>query len=199
MIERKLITSREEWLEWRKPDVTASQVGALFNCHPYVTPLRIYAEKRGTEFLVEDNKVMRRGRWLEPAVKKAVEETRPEWRLEQMQHYYRDPDLRLGATPDFAIYGDPRGFGILQAKSVAPSVYAREWDDGREVPLWIILQAATEAMVADADFIAVAALLVDAHNMEVAIHEMPRNRAAEEKIKKAVEMFWQNVTARHRA
>jgi len=193
MIERLKITSREEWLGWRKRDVTASQIGALFNCHPYVTPLRLYAEQRGTEFVVEDNNAMRRGRWLEPAIAKAVEEVRPEWKLEQAAHYLRDSDLRIGATPDFYIHGDPRGLGILQAKSVAPSVYAREWNNGGEVPLWIILQASTEAMLASADFIVVAALLVDAHQMDVSIHEMSRSSAAEDKIKKAVETFWQNV------
>jgi predicted phage-related endonuclease len=192
-IERRTIATREEWLEWRKQDVTASTVGALFNCHPYTTPLRLYAEKRGTEFLYEDNRAMRRGRWLEPAVAKAVEEERPSWRLEPASHYYRDPVRRLGATPDFYIHGDSRGLGVLQAKSVAPSVYAREWNDGAEAPLWILLQAVTEGMLVDAAFVAVAALLVDAHNMEVAIHEMPRNLAAEAKIVRAVEDFWTSV------
>ena len=193
MIERRAVTNRAEWLDWRKQDVTASNVGALFNCHPYVTALRLYAEKRGTEFLNEDNPAMRRGRWLEPAVAKAVEEIRPDWKLMPAQHYLRDTDLKIGATPDFYITGDPRGIGICQTKTVAPSVYAREWNDGAEVPLWIILQAATEAMLSNADFIVVAALLVDAHHMDVSIHEMPRNSAAEDKIKKAVETFWQNV------
>jgi predicted phage-related endonuclease len=192
-VQHLAITGREQWLELRKPDITASTIGALFNCHPYTTPLKIYAEKRGTEFNIEDNKVMRRGRWLEPAVRKAVEEERPNWKLVEPNEYLRDPDYRIGATPDFYITGDARGKGILQAKSVAPSVYARDWNDGAEVPLWIILQAVTEAMLANADFIVVAALLVDAHNMEVAIHEMPRNPAAEEKIRKAVETFWQNI------
>ena len=192
-IQHFAITSRDQWLDLRKPDVTASTIGALFNCHPYNTALKLYAEKRGTEFITEDNKVMRRGRWLEPAVKKAVEELRPDWKLIEPNEYLRCPDLKLGATPDFYIMGDPRGKGILQAKSVAPSVYARDWNDGAEVPLWIILQAVTEAMLADADFVVVAALLVDAHNMDCAIHEMPRNPAAEDKIKKAVAMFWQNI------
>ena len=192
-IQHFAITSRDQWLDLRKPDVTASTIGALFNCHPYNTALKLYAEKRGTEFITEDNKVMRRGRWLEPAVKKAVEELRPDWKLVEPNEYLRCPDLKLGATPDFYIMGDQRGKGILQAKSVAPSVYARDWNDGAEVPLWIILQAVTEAMLADADFVVVAALLVDAHNMDCAIHEMPRNPAAEDKIKKAVAMFWQNI------
>ena len=192
-IEKREIKSREEWLEWRKQDVTASTIGALFNCHPYTTPLRLYAEKRGTEFIHEDNKAMRRGRWMEPAVAKAVEEMRPEWKLEPARHYLRDPELRLGATPDFYIHGDPRGLGICQTKTVAPSVYARDWADGVEVPLWIILQASVEAMLANADFIAIAALLVDAHNMDISIHEMPRNPAAEAKIREAVARFWHDI------
>lgn len=193
MIEKLDITSRDQWLEWRRRDVTASTTGALFDAHPYTTRLKLYAEKRGTEFVVEDNKTLRRGRWMEPAVRKAVEETRPEWTLEQATHYLRDPELRIGATPDFYIHGDPRGLGVLQAKSVAPSVYARDWNDGAEVPLWIILQASQEAMLANADFIAIAALLVDAHNMECVIHEMQRNPAAEEKIRKAAAEFWKSV------
>src|SRR5580765_176161 len=183
MIERRSITSKEVWLEWRKQDVTASVVGALFNCHDYTTPLRLYAEKRGTEFIHQDNLAMRRGRWLEPAVAKAVEELRPDWTLEPARHYLRDPELRLGATPDFYIHGDPRGLGILEAKTVAPSVYTRDWGDGLEVPLYHILQASVAAMLADADSIVIAALLVDAHNMDVSIHEMPRNPAAEQKIR----------------
>ena len=199
-IERREITSREEWLEWRKADMNASNIGALFHCHPYVTALRLYAEKRGTEFPFEDNKAMRRGRWLEPAVGKAVEELRPNWVVLPAHEYLRDPDLRLGATPDFyvdvtgkydASGNNPRG--ILQTKTVAPSVYARDWNDGTEVPLWIILQATVEAMLADADFIAIAALLVDAHNMDCVIHEMERNPAAEDKIKRVVKEFWSNV------
>ena len=94
-IERREITTREEWLQWRKQDITASSIGALFNCHPYTTALKLYTEKRGTEFVVEDNKAMRRGRWMEPAVAKAVEETRPEWQLFPAKEYLRDPELRL--------------------------------------------------------------------------------------------------------
>ena len=98
-VQHLAITSREQWLELRKPDITASTIGALFNCHPYTTPLKIYAEKRGTEFDTQDNKVMRRGRWLEPAVKKAVEELRPDWKLVEPNEYLRDPDYRSSELP----------------------------------------------------------------------------------------------------
>lgn len=193
MIVSKEITTRDEWLEWRKADVTASVVGALFGVHPYTTALRLYVEKRGVEFENKDNAAMRRGRWLEPAVAKAVEEMRPEWRLRLPGVYLRDPDLRLGCTPDYLIEGDARGIGVLQAKTVAPSVYQRDWDGGATVPTWIVLQCATEMMLADAKFGAVAALLVDAHAMDVVIHELPRHPEAEQKITEAVKQFWLDV------
>jgi predicted phage-related endonuclease len=194
-VERLPVLSREQWLQWRRQDITASNVGGLFGAHPYTTALRIYAEKRGVEFDDEDNKAMRRGRWLEPAVGKAVSEIRPEWRVEPAAVYLRDPELRLGATPDFFIYGDPRGLGVLQAKSVAPHIFARDWDHGRDVPLWIVLQATCEMMLADAAFGAVAVLTVDPFNMDVAILEVPRNPSAELKIVGAVMRFWQMVEA----
>jgi predicted phage-related endonuclease len=193
MIERHPIVDRAEWLEWRKQDVTASRVGALFGAHPYETALRLYAEKRGVEFPNVDNKTMRRGRWLEPAVATAVEEERPDWKLRAPKVYLRDPELRLGATPDFYIDGDPRGLGVLQCKTVAPSVYARDWLGGSEIPFWITLQTLTEMMLSDAAFGVVAALLVDPHSMEVAILDVPRHPPSEEKIRERVREFWQNV------
>ena len=194
-VERRIITDREEWLSWRKHDITASRIGALFDCHPYETALRLYAEQRGVEFIVEENSAMRRGRWCEPAGIEAVTEKRPEWALERAKVYLRDPVLKLGATPDAFITNDPRGLGVLQIKTVAPSVFYREWDEGREVPLWITLQCLTEMMLAEAVFGAVAMLLIDPHAMDCYIHEVPRNQQAENKIVRSVEDFWRMVEA----
>jgi predicted phage-related endonuclease len=195
MIERRPITDRAEWLEWRKADVTASNVGALFGVHPYVTALRLYAEKRGTEFepLDEQSKILRRGRWLEPAVANAVAELRPDWRFSRATDYLRNPELRLGATPDFYIASDKGSRGVLQIKTVAPSVWDRDWQKGAEPPLWVLLQAATEMMLDDAAFAAVGVMLVDPHNMEVAICEFERNFVVEAKIILAVGEFWKRV------
>jgi predicted phage-related endonuclease len=201
-IERIPIIDRDTWLAGRKHDVTASTIGALFGCHPYVTALRLYAEKRGTEFPdTADDKIMRRGRWLEPAVARAVEELRPQWQLTQAREYFTDATLRLGATPDYWIdevganvvdpWNKPRG--ILQIKTAAPSVFERDWKKGAEPPLWVLLQASTEMMLTDAAFAAVAVMLVDAHAMDVMICDLPRNPAVEEKIIHAVGEFWRMV------
>jgi len=152
------------------------------------------------QFEAGDNAVLRRGRWMESAVKFAVEELRPEWKLRAPNVYLRDPKLRLGCTPDFYIDGDPRGLGVLQAKSVAPSVYERDddingWDGGKRVPPFIAGQAAVEAMITDAAFCVVAALVVDPFNMDCVIHELPRRSDVEENIRATVKKFWADVAA----
>jgi predicted phage-related endonuclease len=193
MIEQRTITDRSEWLRWRPADVTASVVGAVFGVHPYKTALRLYAEKRGTEFVESSSDFLEGREDLEPAVVRRVKRQRPHWTLTEARTYYRDPDLRLGATPDYLIHDDPRGLGVLEVKTAEPAIYYRDWIDGDEPPLWIILQAVTQAMLADAAFAAIAIMRIDARNLETKIHEIARNPEAEEKIKTAVAGFWKMV------
>lgn len=195
-VETRQITDRQQWLQWRKQFVTASRIGGLpiFDCHPYYTPLRIYAELRGVEFDTDDdNKVLRRGRWLEPAVQRAVEELRPDWKLDTPNVFICDPDIGIGCTPDFFVRDSTGRRGILQAKTVAPSVYAREWASGEEAPLWVVLQALTEAMLSNAEFAAIAVMLVDPHFMDVQIIDVPRHASAEMRITAEVFRFMGDV------
>ena len=182
---------REEWLRWRRRDVTASSIGALFGCHPFTTALRLYVEKRGLEFPERDDRVLRRGRWMEPAVALAVSEEKPDWQIEPAREYVCAPSLRLGCSPDFFIQGDARGIGVLQTKTVAPHVFEREWAEGP--PFWIQLQVLTEMLLTDVTFGVVAALKVHAFDMELALHEMFRHPGAENRILSAVKLFWDNV------
>jgi hypothetical protein len=155
--------------------------------------LRLYMEKAGVEFSEQDNPVMRRGRLLEPAVGLAVADERPDWTVRPAKEFFCDNERRIAATPDFFIEGDPRGLGILQAKSAAPSVFQRDWSAGTEVPFWITLQALTEMLLTDAAFGAVAVLCVDPFDLTCSIHELTRHPAAEAKIIAAVKQFWDDV------
>ena len=193
MIERHPVTDRTSWLAMRKKDVTASAVGALFGVHPYETMYGLYAQKCGLELPEPDDAVLRRGRLLESAVAAAVAEQKPEWRIEKATEYLRDPELRLGATPDFYIHGDPRGLGVLQAKTVAPSVFKRDWVDGKP-PFWISLQNATEMMLEkDAVFGVVAPLIVDPYKLDCPLFEIPRHGGVEKRITEATKKFWDSI------
>jgi predicted phage-related endonuclease len=192
--QRWTITSNEEWLERRKRHVTASVVGGLFGCHPYTSALRLYVEKSGVELPAPASSVLRRGRLLEPAVAAAVAEEHPEWRLEKCREYYFDDDVKIGATPDFLIHNDPRGLGVLQTKTAAPSVFLRDWSD-TDPPFWIVLQTLTEAMLTEAAFAVVAVLVVDPFELACPLYDVPRHSGSEYRIIEAVTKFWADVAA----
>jgi hypothetical protein len=163
-------------LPQRKRDVTGSRIGGLFGAHPYVSALRLYLEHSGVEFPEpEETPVTRRGNILQSAVGVAAHLQRPDWKIIENKFYYRDPNLRLGATPDFLIEGDPRGLGVLQAKTAAPSKFEGEWEAGKSIPFWIVLQTLIECMLTDAAFGAVAVMRVDAYNLACPILEIPRH------------------------
>lgn len=188
-VERISSKERTEWLKARHQDVTASAVGALFGCHPYMTALELYLEKTTEEIEDVDNAVLRRGRILESAVAAAAAETKG-WEPAKCEHYYRNPALRLGATPDYLI--NTTGLCPLQCKTVDPRVFERDWEPDSQPPLWIQLQVLTEAMLLDAPEGWVGALVLS-RNYPDHYYRVERNAGAEARIIKAVEEFWARV------
>lgn len=192
MIEKHPITDRESWLAMRKPDVTASVIGALFGAHPYETALGLFVDKSGYEMPAFDSDVLWRGLLYESAVAVAAGQKHPEWKITKANEYLRDPDARIGATPDFWIEGDPRGRGVLQAKTVAPREFKANWTDDQP-PFWISLQTITEMMLGEVSWGVVAALVVDPYRPFVQLYEVPRHPGAETRLRTAVAQFWQDV------
>lgn len=193
MIQRIPITDRQSWLDLRKRDVTASAVGALFDVHPYVSRYALFAEKTGLDVPDTTNAMLEWRLILESAVGAAVERQRPGWKIVKATEYLRDPELRLGATPDFYIEGDPRGLGILQAKTAAPSSFEKSWSDDSP-PFWVAIQNATELMLdRRAAFGAVACLIIDPWKLECPIYDIPRHEGVEGRIRDAVTTFWGDV------
>jgi predicted phage-related endonuclease len=186
------ITSREQWLELRKQDVTASAVGALFGLHPYETPAGLWAAKIGGVQLPQDEKTLRRGRIFEDAVAKAFLEERPGWRIKKATVYLRAPEIRIGATPDFFLTTPEGERGILQAKTVAPFVFKRHWTD-TTVPTWIALQTLTEMMLARVNIGMIGALVIDSYDPQLHLYNVPRHEAAERRLQDSVIRFWDDV------
>ena len=198
MIERLTPKDRKTWLSLRTRDVTASTVGALFGAHDFLTPFELWAVKAGRlDRSSEETPAMQRGRLLEPVAVQLLREQRPEWKVEHNAAdnvYFRDPAARLGATPDVIVEAPGRGKGVVQIKSVEASVYRRKWlvDGNPEVPVWIALQAAVEAYLTEAQWAAVAPLVIG-HGLEMPLVEVDLEDGLIDAIKARVAEFWKLV------
>jgi hypothetical protein len=203
-VETWTVTDRAAWLRWRRKDVTASVAAAVLNAHDpdIMTPYKLWAMKTPDpkrpglmmyEEPKEETEAMERGRLLEPVAVELIRRRRPEWKVWQPNAYWRNPKVRLGATPDaLAIDPDRAGFGVVQIKSVEPSVFRRKWisDDGAmEPPLWIGIQTLVEAYLTGASWAAVApmrvgyGLYIDLLPIEIHLKLMAR-------LEQAVSEFW---------
>ena len=201
-VERIPITSRDEWLAMRRNDVTASDVAAVCGVDPQRTALQVYAEKIGIFAGRPDEAIMRRGRWLEPAVIEALADLRPEWETRRARVYLRDDTIRIGASPDVvAIDPERDGVGNVQCKVVARPVFLRDWcHDGNgdgpvAVPLAYQLQTLTEAMLMGATWAVVAALVIDTYSADLVVEPVELHAGAWDQIRAAVSRFWADVAA----
>ena len=177
----------------RTQDITASVIGALFDLHPYTTIYALYAFHRGADLGdVKESTVMRRGHALEPVVAHEIKKRHPNWKILRNKYYYRDPELRIGATPDFLIEGDERGPGLLQTKTVASSVFRRHWSEDNP-PFWIALQAQTELMMTGLHWGIIAPLVVGDFAFDIHEYEVPHHAGAQAKIRTAAAEFWKAV------
>jgi len=191
MIERHRITSREQWLGLRASDLTASDVGAAAGVDPHKTTLKLYAEKTGLLMADGDNNLMRRGRWLEPAVIEALRDQHPDWQITQPRLYLRDTELRLGATPDAIAQTNEPGLTNIQCKVVSRPAYERDWQAGP--PMAYVLQTLTEGLLLDAARSFVAALVLDTYSAELELHPVHRHSGAEARVQAIAAEFWGNV------
>lgn len=180
----------------RGQDMTASDLGALAGVDPYKTPLQLYAEKTGQLPGPPDNVMMRRGRWLEPAVIEAIREEHPDWEVRRLKTYFRDPALRIGATPDSIIQTDEPGLTNCQLKVVAAPEFARHWSD--DPPMRYILQTLCEGMLMDVERSLLAALVISTYSADLHLFAVSRHASAERRIRTLVEQFWDNVASGRR-
>jgi len=193
MIERHAIPPGMRLHPLRATDLTASDIGAAVGVDPYKSRLALYAEKTGMLMPQADNNAMRRGRWLEAAVLSAIREENPDWEVRPANIYLRDPQLRLGATPDALAATDQPGVTNIQCKVVNRPSYERDWAAGP--PLHYQLQTLAEGMLLRADQSLIAALVIDTYSAELYLHPVPRHEAAEARVEAIAIRFWEDVAA----
>ena len=199
MIQSRPVTDRAEWLGWRKRNVNASEVAALFGpkVRPGLTPLKLWALKTGKIEDDADNPAMRRGRLFEPVVIEILKEDHPDWQINKTLGYYWDDETRLGATPDVdATRPDIAGDGVIQVKTVGAFAFKRHWHDETgnvAVPSWIAVQASVEAFLTGATWAGVAALKLGDGGIEIAYIDIPLKMHLIRTIEQMVADFWQRV------
>jgi hypothetical protein len=197
---------RELWLELRRRDITASDVAAICGVHPKRTPMTVYAQKLG-KLETGDSNIMRRGRWMEPAIIAALADERPDLTVWQPRSYIRDSELRIGATLDFSANDRDGKHWIIEGKIVAKPEFLKHWVDVFEdrgglvsgavakAPLWYELQALTQAKLRKADRAMIAALIVDTYSADLEPIDVPIVDSAWDVVKTRVADFWARFDA----
>jgi predicted phage-related endonuclease len=175
------ITSIGEWLERRRHHITASRIGALFDCHDYLSREGLAAELRGESGEVP-NAAMRAGNILEGGFPAAVRLDGKPWALSKADTYHWLPEHRLGATPDFWINDE----GLFQAKTAS----VEQWQKWRgHPPLMYLLQTLTELIVTGRSW-GVLGVMIRAGGYPIHYYDVARHEAAERRILDAVAAWW---------
>jgi hypothetical protein len=190
------VVNDEQWHALRKVVVGASEAAALLGEHEYLTYYALWARKAGKLPPEVGNAAMERGRRLEPVAVDVIRDRFPDMEVRNPRAHYSDPDCGLGATPDL-IGSDDRGEGIIQIKSVAPSIFRQIWlgeTDAPRPPNWIVIQALLEAHLTGGKWAKVAALVVD-HEIDLHLIEVPLHAGIIDALKKEAIVFWELVTS----
>jgi predicted phage-related endonuclease len=194
--------SEAEWLAFRHHDVTASQIGALAGVHPYCSLFELWMRKTGKLPAEEPTPGMERGHELEPLALRRIGQAYPKAEVTANIDfadgvcYWRDARRRIGATPDCLVKHPERGLGVVQIKSIEPSIFRREWieDGDTAVPVWVALQALTEAKLTGAKWAQVAALRVG-HRIEMDLIDVPLHDGVWSRFHDLVGDFWRMVAS----
>jgi predicted phage-related endonuclease len=201
-VERIAIVDRESWLELRLTNINASEIGTVLGVGAFGSLAELYAVKKRLRPAIADTTLMRRGRWLEPAVFEALAEQRPEWELVRGAYYFVDHQHRLGATPDgFAIAPDRDGRGIIQAKVITRSVFKQRWltdpeapiaDGDAAPPLHYVLQVLTEMMLSECRWGVLAVLVVSEFDASLRLFDIERDPRTWQLILDGVHKFYRD-------
>jgi len=183
--------AKEDWLAARCQDLTSTEVSALFGCCPYFTEFELWHNKMSQTWVeIDDNERMFWGRELEEPIAKAVAK-REGWNIRKFKTYVRIPSLRLGASFDYRILGDPKAnFEIknvdwLQAKQ--KWIFEKDWV---EAPPHIEFQVQHQLLVSGLKEARIACLV---GGNDVRVVTRYANEKVHDAIKAKAAAFWASV------
>ncbi len=196
-VERWRASDRAAWKRMRQRDITASIVGALVDVHDFASPFSVWAEKSGkVKPDAEETAAMERGTLLEPVAVELIRRRHPDWTiLYPVDWYYREAANRVGCTPDvFVLIPGRPGFFIIQIKSAEPMVFRQKWQQDGTItpPLWISMQAVTEATLTGASGAMVGVLRVG-HGLDFDLIEVPLHMALMNRLRRESLAMWSRI------
>lgn len=195
-IEILKFSSREEWLGKRNKDVTATEVSALFGVSPYMSSYKLWLNKKNDIIEhVEETDRMKWGLRLEDAIATGIRHDLGMGGT-KVDRYYRDSELRAGASPDWQLIGNDNKIHVLEIKNVDGFAFKRGWkilDDGNVfAPFHIELQLQQQMMLMGCDSGYIGALV---GGNDVRILQRTINHDLVEAIKKKITNFWASIEA----
>lgn len=178
----------EEWLEYRKPDITSTDTAALFGLSPYKTKFELYHKHvNGIEVPFDVNERMKKGNALEFAVAKLAAEQEGWTELKPLKDYCRIPSERIGSSFDCeAIDSDGKPL-LVEIKLVDFFRYKDTWIDD-QAPEHIEVQVQHELELADRFERAAIVAWTGAYDCNVLYRD--RDRDMGKAIRSAVGKFW---------
>jgi predicted phage-related endonuclease len=192
---------REQWLESRKLYVNASETPIVVGESTWGSLADLYASKKGLRPPLEDNAVLKKGRWAEAAVFEAIADEYPEWKVLRAKVQVIDEEKRQACTPDgFAETLDRPGIGVVQAKVVSRTVFRRKWlndfDDpgvyaAATPPAAYRIQTLHEMMLNETSWGILAVLINGEYSLDLRIFEIERNAEMEDRIDYRIADFFE--------
>lgn len=197
----KITTPKDEahWLQMRTRNLNSTEISALFNANPYVTPFELWHQKKSGEVASDfvDNERTEWGKLLEPAIAERAAKSKG-WNHRPMKDYYELTDLRIGSSFDFCIVDESeKATAIMEIKNVDGLVFLKTWiedeDDNRtEPPPHIEIQAQVQMLVSGLKTVYLCVLVGGNKLKIIPIHADEGMQSA---IINACAEFWRSIEA----
>jgi len=192
---------RDAWLAARLGFINASEMPTVCGEAHFGSLAELFAEKKGLRPARIDTGVLRRGRWGEASVFEALADERPEWRIVRAKVHVRDTTRRIACTPDgFAEAPGRDGFGVVQTKVIARSIFRQRWlddpsagfDGAATPPVPYRIQTVTEEMLNETAWGLLAVLICGEFDWQLRLFDIERDPVIEDRILYCADQFWRN-------
>lgn len=187
------IESEAHWHALRARHIGGSEIGALFDRHPYITRFMLWHAKKPADAVPIDAGSARAdwGKLLEPAIAEGVSREM-RWSLVKRAEYHRHAAVEgMGCTVDYFVVDHESGPGIIECKNVDAWIWREVWTESR-APLHIELQVQHQLACTGMAWAAIAALV---GGNTLRIYERKPDPAAIAEIERRVAAFWASIAS----